>query len=173
MDMGSHSIDLLEMFFGRTRRVSCFTENLVHPYSSEDTAVVLLDFEDGAKGIADALFNVPDASSRNRLEIYGSRGSILAEGTIGQGEAGHLAICFEGDDQGYDAQQARTSAANGDRWARLAPAPVNMYRAEVEAFSRSVLEGTEPPVGGRAGLWLQRVLAAAYESAATGEAVVL
>ncbi|HPO10790.1 MAG TPA: Gfo/Idh/MocA family oxidoreductase, partial [bacterium] len=78
MDMGGHGIDLLEMFLGRVRKVSCLIGNLVHGYASEDTATVLLEFESGAKGIVDNLFNVPDASSRNRLELYGSRGSILA-----------------------------------------------------------------------------------------------
>ena len=169
IDMGSHCIDLLEMFFGPTRRVCCVTGNLVHDYRSEDTAVVLLEFENGAKGVVDTLFNVPDTASKNRLELYGSGGSILAEGTIGQGEAGDMVGFFQPSDTGYDAQQAR-SAAEG---VRIAPEPVNMYRAEVEAFSRAVLEGTAPPVGGESGLWNQKVIAAAYESAASGSWVAV
>lgn len=167
MDMGSHCIDLLEMFFGWTKKICCLTGHLVHAYGSEDTAVVLLEFESGAKGVVDTLFNVPDASSRNRLELYGSRGSILAEGTIGQGEAGDMIAHLEEADRVYDAQQARDESGGF----RIAPEPVNMYRAEVEAFSRAVLAGTDPPVGGELGLWSQKVLAAAYESAATGRAV--
>jgi len=169
MDMGSHCIDLLEMFFGRTKRISCLTGNLVQGYRSEDTAVVLLEFESGAKGIVDTLFNVPDASSKNRLELYGSRGSILAEGTIGQGEAGEMVAFLEGSGKGYDAQQARTDAGG----LRIAPKPVNMYCAEVEAFSRAVLDDTAPPVGGELGLWSQKVLAAAYKSAQTGNTLIL
>jgi predicted dehydrogenase len=169
MDMGSHCIDLLEMFFGRTKKVSCLTGNLVQRYGSEDTAVVLLEFESGAKGIVDNLFNVPDASSKNRLELYGSRGSILAEGTIGQGEAGEMVAFLEESGKAYDAQQARADAGG----LRIAPKPVNMYRAEVEAFSRAVLDDTAPPVGGELGLWSQRVLAAAYKSAQTGKMVIL
>jgi predicted dehydrogenase len=169
MDMGSHCIDLLEMFFGRTKKVFSVTGNLVQGYVSEDTAVVVLEFESGAKGMVDTLFNVPDASSKNRLELYGSQGSILAEGTIGQGEAGEMVAYLEASAEGYDAQQARSGAEGR----RLAPDPVNMYRAEVEAFSQAVLEDTDPPVGGETGLWSQKVLAAAYESAATGEAISL
>jgi predicted dehydrogenase len=169
MDMGSHCIDLLEMYFGRTRLVRCMTDQLVHDYASEDTAIVALEFETGAKGVVDVLFNVPDASSRNRLELYGSRGSILAEGTIGQGEAGEMVAYLEGAEGGYDAQQSRDASGG----IRMAPDPVNMYRAEVEAFSRAVIHDTDPPVGGEAGLWNQRVLAAAYESAETRKAVTV
>ena len=56
---------------------------------------------------------------------------------------------------------------------RITPDPLNMYRAEVEAFSRAVLDGTEPPVSAEDGLWSQYVLAACYESAKTGSAVAL
>jgi predicted dehydrogenase len=169
MDMGGHCIDLLEMFFGKVRRVSCFTGNLVHSYQSEDTAVVLLDFANGAKGVVDSLFNVPDESSKNRLELYGSRGSILADGTIGQGEIGEMIAYLEEGDKGYEASQAR----DGGMGVSISPAPVNMYQAEVEAFSKAVLENKPAPVGASLGLRSQKVLAACYESAITGKSVSL
>ncbi|MEA3364012.1 MAG: Gfo/Idh/MocA family oxidoreductase [Candidatus Hydrogenedentes bacterium] len=169
MDMGGHCLDLLEMFYGRTVKVHCVTGNLVHEYPSEDTGVVLLEFENGAKGVVDNLFNVPDASSKNRLELYGSKGSILAEGTIGQGEIGEMTAYLESGDAGYEAQQARS----GGGGISITPNPVNMYRAEVEAFSQAVLDDTEPPVPGEDGLWSQRLLAACYEAAKTGCAVSL
>ena len=167
IDMGSHCIDLLEMFFGRVQKLSCFIGNLVHDYRSEDTAIVLLEFEDGAKGVVDNLFNVPDESSRNRLELYGSRGSILAEGTIGQSEAGEMIANLQVSGEGYDAEQRRA----GMEGVRIAPNPINMYQAEVEAFSQAIIEDQEPPVGGEAGLWSQKVIEACYRSAETGQAI--
>lgn len=169
VDLASHCIDLLEMIFGPVRSVRCITRNLVHCYKSEDSSVVLLEFENGAMGVVDTLFNVPDACSKNRLELYGSKGSILAEGTIGQGEVGVMTAYIEGDDAAYDAQQSR-DAGEGRV---IAPKPVNMYRAEIEAFSEAVLKDTEPPVGANAGLQSQRVLAACYESANSGVTVML
>lgn len=166
-DMGSHCIDLLEMFFGRAQRVSCLTGRVVHDYESEDTSTVLLDFENGAKGVVDSLFNVPDAASKNRLELYGSKGCVLAEGTVGQGDAGTMTAYFEEGEKDYEAQQERQG--KGER--TIAPPPVNTYRAEVEAFSQSVLEGTDAPVGGDIGLWSQKVITACYESARTGAVV--
>ncbi len=167
MDMGGHCIDLLEMYFGPVAKVSCLTGNLVQDYASEDTAIVALEFESGAKGSVDSLFNVPDTSSKNRLELYGSQGSILAEGTIGQGEIGVMTACVEDAGKGYEAQQAREEGAG----IAIAPEPVNMYRAEIEAFSQAVLDDTEPPVGGGPGLWSQKVLAACYESSRTCQTV--
>ena len=86
--------------------------------------------------MVDCLFNVPDNSSLNRLELYGSQGSILAEGTIGQGEQGTMIARLESDAVGYAAQQDRSN----DGGIVIAPKqPVNMYRAEVEAFSAAIL----------------------------------
>ena len=169
MDMGGHCIDLLEMFYGRATKVSCLTGNLVQDYASEDTATVLLEFKNGAKGMVDNLFCVPDSSSRNRLELYGSKGSILAEGTLGQGEIGEMTATLEEEDAGYAAQQARDAAGG----IAIAPEPVNMYRAEVEAFAQAVIDDTDPPVSAEEGLWSQKVLAACYESAKTGQTVTL
>ncbi|MCX5757218.1 MAG: hypothetical protein NTU83_01670, partial [Candidatus Hydrogenedentes bacterium] len=95
--------------------------------------------------------------------------SILAEGTIGQGEMGRMIACFAGAEKGYEAVQAR-DAADG---LPIAPAPVNMYRAEVESFSQAVLDDTDPPVGADLGLWSQKVLAACYKAAETGRPVLV
>lgn len=169
MDLGGHCVDLLEMLFGKARQVFCLTGNLVQPYASEDTSVVLLDFECGAKGVVDCLFNVPDESSKNRLELYGSLGSILAEGTIGQGAMGTMTAFLKESAEGYDAAQART-LENG---LAITPEPVNMYQAEVEAFSQAVVDDTQPPVDAEIGLWSQMVLEACYESARSGRPVTV
>jgi predicted dehydrogenase len=166
-DLGVHCIDLLEMFFGRTRRVMAMTGRVVHPYDSEDTATVLLEFESGARGVVDCLFNVPDESSLNRLELYGSGGSLLAEGTIGQGDPGTMILRTGGTSAGYESKQQR----EGIGGVAVRPEQTNVYRAQVQAFSQSIIDGTEPPVSGSDGLWNQRVLQACYESAKNGCAV--
>jgi len=167
MDMGSHCIDLLEMFFGKVKTVSCFINNNVHGYRSEDTAVVSLFFENGAMGSVDSSFCIPDNSSKNILELYGSKGSILAKGTIGQGALGEMTAYLEGDSAGYDADQVRS---NGDGLA-LNPTPVNTYLAEIEEFSCAILENREPMNNAEIGLQSQKVMTACYLSAKTGKAV--
>lgn len=149
IDMGNHCIDLLEFCFGPVKTVSCFTNSTVHSYASEDSAVVLLKFANGAMGTVDVFFCIQDSSSKNALELYGSSGSILATGTIGQGSEGEMT--FQGK--------------------KIAPKPQNTYRAEIEAFSATLLDGTPNPIPAELGLRSQKIIAACYESAKTGRAV--
>jgi len=167
MDMGGHCLDLLEMFFGPVRRLACLTAQAVHRYSVEDGAAVLLEFANGALGTVDAFFSVPDEASDNVLELYGSEGAVLARGTIGQGSRGVMVARLRGGQAGYDAQQQRP----GEGGLGIAPEPVNTYRAEIEQFSRALIEGREAPVTGEDGLRNQRLLEACYESARTGKIV--
>jgi predicted dehydrogenase len=168
IDMGNHCIDLLEMLFGRTVEVSCFTGNLVQAYASEDTAVATLRFESGAIGVVDNMFNVPDAAARNALEVYGSKGSVWAWGTIGQDSAGKLHATLERGDKAYDAAQVR-EGQGGE--ATLEPGVVNMYQAHIEAFCAAIESDAEPPISGEDGLWSHKVIEACYESARTGRNV--
>ena len=48
---------------------------------------------------------------------------------------------------------------------------INIYRAEVEAFSAALLSGVPNPLPGEIGLHSQKILAAFYQSASTGRAV--
>ena len=154
-------------FFGNISRVSCFINNSVHDYQSEDSATVMLFFENGALATVDTFFCIPDNSSKNVLELYGSKGSILAQGTIGQGPAGRMVAFLEQHGKDYDAQQAR-SAAEG---LAIEPAPVNTYQAEIEEFSQAIIDDREPVISGELGLRSQKILTACYESARTGKVI--
>ncbi|MBL8993605.1 MAG: Gfo/Idh/MocA family oxidoreductase [Spirochaetia bacterium] len=166
IDMGGHCIDLLEMFFGPVKRVACFTGNTVHDYQTEDSAVVMISFASGATATVDTFFCIPDQSSKNRLELYGSKGSILAEGTIGQSPAGDMHAFFEAGSGVYDATQSR----GDDKGVLIQPTPKNTYRAEIEEFSQAILEKREPSCSAEIGLTSQKILAACYRSAKTGKA---
>jgi predicted dehydrogenase len=167
IDMGGHCIDLLEMFFGKVARISCLINNTVHNYKSEDSAAVLLFFENGALGTVDTFFCIPDNSSKNALELYGSRGSILAKGTIGQAPAGEMVAFLEEDGKDYDSRQARDESQG----IIIAPEPVNTYKAEIEEFSQAIIDDRKPLIGSELGLRSQKVLTACYESARTGKAI--
>ncbi len=167
MDLGCHCIDLLEMFFGPIASVRCQIGNVVQKYAVEDSAVVSLTFANGAMGIVDCLFNVPDESSLNRLELYGSEGSLLCEGTIGQSGDGAIAWRRRAAAAGYDASQSRTDQTTSV----LKPEPINTYRAQIEAFSQSILDEKDPPIDGTAGIRVQRLLEACYASAKTGRVI--
>jgi predicted dehydrogenase len=167
MDMGSHCIDLLEMFFGKVKSVSCFINNNIHSYKSEDSAIVSLFFENGALGTVDTYFCIPDNSSKNVLELYGSKGSILAKGTIGQGASGEMVAYLEEDNTGYNAQQVRIDGEG----LLISPEPVNTYLAEIEEFSCAILEKREPLNNASLGLRSQIILSACYKSVKTRKVI--
>ncbi len=169
IDMGSHCIDLLEWMLGPVTEVSCFTARLVQDCPVEDTATVLLRFESGAQGLVDSHFNIPDASSENRLEIYGSKGSILAQGTIGQSSAGAMIARIEEEQKGYQAEQKREEV----REETIVLDGGNIYQAEIEDFSECILRGgdAQPSFSGEDGLRNLRIVLAAYESARKGRTI--
>jgi predicted dehydrogenase len=161
IDMGTHCIDLLEMFMGKVVEVFSYTGHLVQDYPVEDTAAVLLKFKSGAVGVVDNHFNIPDASSENRLEIYGSRGSILARGTIGQDSSGWMVGRIEKEVAGYQAAQRREEV----REEEIKVEQVNIYQAEIEDFSGCILRDTEPSFPPELGLRNLKIALCAYESA--------
>jgi len=168
IDMGNHCIDLLEFLLGKVKQVSCFTGNLIQDYKSEDTAIASLRFESGAMGFVDNMFNVPDAAARNALEVYGSKGSVTAFGTIGQDSGGSLSAVIEKGDKDYDAAQVREPGAEEET---ITPEVVNMYQAHIDAFCKAIQTDAEPPITGEDGLWSHKVIEACYESARTGRIV--
>ena len=160
MDVAGHCLDLLEMFFGPVASVSCMINHTVQRYETEDNGAVLARFANGALATVDTFFCIRDRSSKNRLELYGSNGSLLAQGTIGQGSGGEM-VAFLEDAGGCDVKRSRTSGGG----LVIAPPPVNMYRAEIEAFSQALLDGRKTSESAQAGLRSQMVLEACYRSA--------
>ena len=70
------------------------------------------------------------------VEDSGTGGSMLAEGTIGQEQAGHLELLLSDSSKGYDLSQTRTDVASRE----LELEDGNMYTSEIESFSASIQE---------------------------------
>lgn len=145
MDMGTHLIDLLEYFAGPVAKIVSLTGNLIQDYKSEDASTTLIEFESGTQATVDAFFCVPDEASRTRLEVYGSGGAVLTEGTIGQSTGGKMEGIFGLGTGGYDAQQSKDVARE---FAEVPFDEINPYTAECEAFADCILCGKEPAMNG-------------------------
>ena len=170
IDMASHLYDLLEMFMGPIVRVSAIVNTQVQDYPVDDSSTTLLQFKNGAHAMVDAFYCVPDAASRTRLELYGDRGAILTEGTIGQGSGGKLEVYREKPGKGYDDAQGKDQAAIF----KDEPFPrVNPYTAECERLAQAILEGNKKVfVNDPAhGIHILQVVEAAYKSAKTGRTI--
>jgi predicted dehydrogenase len=139
----------------------------IHRYATEDSGAVLARFKNGALATVDTFFCIRDNSSKNRLELYGSRGSLLAQNTIGQGADGEMVAFLEEAGKEYEAKQTR-SASGG---MVIAPKPVNTYRTEIEEFSQALLDGRDTRESALRGLRSQIILEACYKSAKSGKVV--
>ncbi len=173
IDMGTHCVDLLEWLLASpVVEVFAYGDTLVHNYEVEDSATMLMKFGNGAHGVVDAFFCIPDACGSGILEIYGTAGSIRGEDTIGQQPGGRVTLWRGLAESEYDAQQNKP-AGNTYRTELLLP-PVDMYRAQFEYFSKCVVEGTPPAINtGGAGLHNLDFVEAAYKSCSTRAACQL
>jgi predicted dehydrogenase len=162
IDMATHLYDLLEYFAGPIRRIAAVANTLVQEYRSDDSSTTLAEFKSGAHATIDCFYCVPDEASRTRLEIYGSKGAILAEGTIGQGEKGKVEGYFTEAAGGYDATQNKDVARTFER---MAFKPVNPYTAECDYFAGCILEGQPPAINdGKNAIHILSLVEKAYES---------
>ena len=171
VDMGTHCLDLLEWIMGsRIVEVTGFQDMLVQKYKTriEDTSTIVTRFANGAHGIVDNYFNVPDASAQNMLELQGTLGAIFGRGTVGQDPTGSMFSILQQSETGYDANQVRNVESTREEYHLTG---IGLYGQMIEAFSRCIEEGREPPVTIEDGRHSVALVEAIYKSTATGRVV--
>ena len=129
----------------RITRVAAMQGQLVQKYATavEDSSTVMARFANGAHGIIDNFYNLPDAAAQNTLELHGTDGCVIAQGTIGQEPTGTMFSVLEHHQTGYDAAQARGTGAERQHYDLSGP---GLYGQMIEQFSRCLGEGKTPPV---------------------------
>ena len=82
MNQGIHGVDALLYVLGDAKLLSAKVKTRYHDIEVEDTAVAMLEFEDGALGVIEAS-TCSSPGFERKIEICGSHGSaVLREGTI-------------------------------------------------------------------------------------------
>ncbi len=160
-DMGIHCIDILQYISGlKAKEIASISGTQIFNYEVEDAGGILMRMENGAIAYVDANFNIPDDGAICKLEIYGTEGSITAEGTIAQDEVGTVNVTITGNQGAYNAaQQAREKSAY-----QLIFTPENMYTKQISSFGNAILNNTEPEITADDAIYVQRIIEAAYES---------
>lgn len=162
IDMATHLYDLLEFFAGPAERVTALVNTVVQDYQSDDASTTLLEFRSGAHATVDCFYCIPDEASRTRLEVYGSRGAVLTEGTIGQSTGGKLEGILGLGAAGYDAAQNKDVVR---KFQRIPFKAVNPYTAECAYFADCILKGQAPTINDPANaLHIAALTAKAYQS---------
>ncbi|MBQ1228932.1 MAG: Gfo/Idh/MocA family oxidoreductase [Firmicutes bacterium] len=163
MDMGVHCVDLIRYITGlEVVEAAGICGNQVFKYSVEDAGGVIMKLSNGAVAYVDANFNIPDAAAKCKIEFYGTKGSIFAQGTISQVEGGEIEVLCTGDALGYDANQNRDEVAPLEVKVEFG----NMYTKEIEAFGRAVAGEAPVAITAADAIASQKVIEAAYSSCA-------
>ena len=156
MDMGIHCIDLPQYLTGlKAKEVAGLCGNQIFKYpDTEDAATAALKMDNGALFTVEANFNIPDSIGGCKFEIYGTKGCIVSERTIGQLEEGTVRFAsFDEPEKGFVA----VDYVSG-----------NMYTKETEAFSEVVLNGGDIPVTADEAIFNQKIVESVYESQEKG-----
>ena len=175
MNQSIHSIDLLQWLMGPARSVFSYTDTLVHRMETEDVAVAVLRFANGALGtIAATTGAYPGVSTR--IEIYGDKGSAVIEDD--QLSYFHLARDdreevgpYGGGAPGKRAQRTE----NADTSAAQDPAAlaIRSHALQIEDMMRAIREDGTPLLDGYAAKHPVEIILAIYESARTHKEVTL
>ena len=164
IDMGTHCLDLLEWIMGaKIVEVAGFQDRLVHAYPTriEDTSTIVARFGNGAHGIVDNYFNLPDAAAQNSLELHGTKGSIIGQGTIGQDPTGRMFSILQPQETGYNADQMRDVEVSREEYHLQG---VSLYGQMINAFNECILQDKAPPVTLEDGRHSVKVVDAIYKA---------
>jgi predicted dehydrogenase len=164
IDMGTHCLDLLEWILDSDIvEVTGFQDLLVQNYPTkiEDASTIVVRFRNGAHGIVDNYFNVPDAAAQNALELFGSKGSIIARGTIGQDPTGEMFSILQPQETGYSANQVRNVEANRQDYKLQG---IGIYGQMITLFTDCIVGGVEPPTSFKNGRHSVQVVNAIYRA---------
>src|SRR5437660_3442610 len=172
MNQSIHSIDLLQWLMGPVKSVFAYTDTLVHRMETEDVAVAVLRFANGALGtIAATTGAYPGISTR--IEIYGDRGSAVIEND--NLSYLHLARDDREEVGPYGASPQQSKEANESSTAAQNPAALSFrsHALQIADMIRAIHEDGTPLVDGYAARRPVEIILGIYESARTHKEVIL
>ncbi len=95
MDLGVHCAELIEYVLDdEICELKSICSTVSFNYEVEDSAIVVFKTRRGTLGHIDVNFNIPDAASESKLEVYGEAGYAIAVGTMSQVEGGKLTYLY-------------------------------------------------------------------------------
>ncbi len=167
MDLGCHSIELCRWAIGKKAARSVYAQiDSVNPSKgpgrTEDHACVIIEFEGGVIGMAEASWVLPGGTDCT-LEIFGSEGLLRADLTQGSGlrvfsEHGYWPMGNES--RGWTAP----GFAHGFNYG---------YSEQASHFVSCVRDGTAPLESGEDGLAVLEIMLAAFASSREGKKIEL
>ena len=138
-DIASHRIDILNFLFGHPARVAGQLSNVVHALEVEDSATVMIEYENKLRAIVDVRWH--SRIERDEFRIIGTEGEINLTPLNGP------ALVYPGGQESL-------------------PTHPNVHYPCVKNFVDAVLDGVPLLSSGATALWTDRVTAQAVASIA-------
>lgn len=166
LNQAPHNLDLWQWIFGMPKKIRAFCGfGKYHNICVEDDVTIYGEYENGAT--ATFLSTTGDACGTNRLEITGDLGKIVIE----KGKLCHWKLAAPEREFCFTAKEGfATPECTYEEF--TAPEPEG-HPQVLEAFAKSILEGTAMVADGREGLNSLSISNAAYLSAWTNDWVEL
>lgn len=163
MNQGVHGIDLVQWLMGGVKSVTARCATLARKIKVEDTAVILVEFKNGALGVIEGTTSVYPAQD-TRLELHGELGSVTLQESnitkwqlIGQEDR---AAEFAAEDKAGGSADPKSIGFSG-------------HKAIVEDLMDAVKTGRDPFITGEDARKAVDVILAIYESSRKGKTVTL
>lgn len=172
MNQSIHFIDLLQWFMGPVKSIYAYTDTLAHRMETEDVAVAVLRFANGALGtIAGTTAAYPGVTTR--VELFGNQGAAVIEND--NLTYLHLARDDREEVTSYGIEPKQHSQATESSSTAQNPAALsaNTHAMQVADMIHAIRENGTPLVDGYAGRRTVEIILGIYESARTQKEVML
>src|SRR5712691_12567386 len=172
MNQSIHSIDLLQWLMGPVKSVFAYTDTLVHRMETEDVAVAVLRFVNGALGtIAATTAAYPGVTTR--IEVFGDKGSAVIEND--SLSFLHLARDEKEKVGAYGAppKERKEVVDAGSTSQNPAALSASGHALQIADMIRAIRENRTPIVDGYAARHPVEIILSIYESARTCKEVML
>lgn len=161
MDLGVHCAELIEYLLDEEiAEVKSFTATNTFNYEVEDSAVVIFRTKSGILGTIESYFNVSDAASESKLEVYGNSGYLIAHGTLSQVEGGELTHLYAPQGE-YSAMQNRVAGVP----TKYEGGGADLYLKQISAFENLIREGVTDYYYADRAVHIQELVDKIYENA--------
>jgi UDP-N-acetyl-2-amino-2-deoxyglucuronate dehydrogenase len=162
-NQASHHIDLLEWMMGDVESVFAKSKNALADIEAEDTAIVILKFQNGALGVIEATTAIRPKDLEGSLSILGEKGSVEIGGfAVNEMKTWNFSEAIDGDDEVIEKYSVN---------------PPNVYGFGHQEYYEHVVDclknDSQQLVDGLKGRKSLELINAIYESIETGKEVTL